>query len=171
MLVPDSVDLHVVTWSKELDHFDPVKEAIFARLAIVSRYAAQIRRDALDADGLAHWEFKILLTLRRLGRPYTASPSELADLLGLTRGALSARLGPMEDAGLITRTTDDDDRRRVHVRLTPAGSAAFERHLGMEDLGEGALLTTLTAEERRTLADLLRKLVVSVENAKRGGAR
>ncbi|MBO0828199.1 MAG: MarR family transcriptional regulator [Streptosporangiales bacterium] len=167
----DSVDPHVATWSKELGRFDPVKEAIFARLAILSRYAAQIRRDALDSDNLAHWEFKVLLTLRRLGPPYTASPSELADLLGLTRGALSARLGPMEDAGLITRTMDASDRRRVHVRLTRAGSAAFERHLDMEDLGEGTLLTALTADERRTIADLLRKLVVSVEEAKRGGAR
>jgi hypothetical protein len=40
----------------------------------------------------------VLLTLRRLGPPYEASPSRLADLLGLTRGALSARLGPVEDA-------------------------------------------------------------------------
>jgi DNA-binding MarR family transcriptional regulator len=166
----DSVDAHVALWSRELVRFDPVKEAIIIRLAIVSRYIAQVRRDALDTDGLAHWEFKVLLALRRLGPPYTASPSALAGLLGLTRGALSARLGPLEDAGLISRTTDVTDRRRVHVRLTEAGSAAFEHHLGMEDLGEGALLATLTAEERQTLADLLRKLVASVEDARRGGA-
>lgn len=165
----DSLDAHIAVWSRELDRFDPVKEAIIVRLAMVSRYVSQVRRDALDSDGLAHWEFKVLLNLRRLGPPYTASPSELADLLGLTRGALSARLGPMEDAGLVTRTTDAGDRRRVHVRLTPAGSTALVRHLDAEDVGEGALLATLTARERETLAELLRKLVVAVEDAQRGG--
>lgn len=160
----DSVDRHVATWSAELDWLDPVKEAIFARLAILARHASQSRRASLDSDGLAHWQFKVLLTLRRLGPPYTASPSQLANLLGLTRGALSARLGPLEDAGLVTRTSDAGDRRRVHVALTGAGGAAFERQAGSEDLGEGRLLAALTRDEQRTLADLLRKLVVAAES-------
>jgi DNA-binding MarR family transcriptional regulator len=159
----DSVDRHVGLWSKELGWLDPVKEAIFVRLAILARHAAQARRDSLDAGGLKHWQFKVLLMLRRLGPPYAASPSQLADMLGLTRGALSARLRPLEAAGLITRANDAADRRRVHVRLTPAGSEAFERHAGTEEHGEAALLSVLTAEEKQTLADLLRKLVVAVE--------
>jgi DNA-binding MarR family transcriptional regulator len=114
----DSVDRHVELWSTELGWMDPVKEAIFARLAIPARHAVQAPRDPLDSDGLKHWQFKVLHTLRRFGPPYEASPSGLADLLGLTRGALSARLGPVEDAGLITRTHDVADRRRVLVRLT-----------------------------------------------------
>jgi DNA-binding MarR family transcriptional regulator len=160
----DSVDRHVALWSKELDWLDPVNEAIFARLAILARYAAQARRDTLDSDGLRHWQFKVLLMLRRVGPPYAASPSQLADMLGLTRGALSARLGPLEQAGLITRTTDAADRRRVHVRLTPSGYAAFEQHASSEGQGESLLLSVLTAEEKQTLADLLRKLVAAVES-------
>jgi DNA-binding MarR family transcriptional regulator len=163
--VGDSVDRHVELWSKELGWMDPVKEAIFARLGILSRHAAQARRDTLDSDGLRHWQFKVLLTLRRLGPPYETSPSRLADLLGLTRGALSARLGPLEDAGLITRTHDAADRRRVHVRLTEAGYDAFERHAASEEHGENALLSVLTEAEKLTLADLLRKLVEAAEAA------
>jgi len=160
----DSVDRHVALWARELAWMDPVKEEIFARLAILARHAAQARRDTLDSDGLAHWQFKVLLMLRRQGPPYTASPSRLADLLGLTRGALSARLGPLEDAGLIIRTHETGDRRRVRVQLTDAGYDAFERHAVSEDEGENALLAVLTAEERRTLADMLRKLVVAAES-------
>jgi DNA-binding MarR family transcriptional regulator len=160
----DSVDQHVTLWSKELDWLDPVTEAIFARLAILARHAASARRDALDSDGLRHWQFKVLLMLRRLGPPYAASPSQLADMLGLTRGALSARLGPLEEAGLVTRANDMADRRRVHVRLTPVGYDAFEQHASAEEQGEGALLSVLTPDEKQTLADLLRKLVVAVES-------
>jgi len=43
------------------------------RLAILARRTAHDRRDTLDRDGLRHRQFKVLLTLRRLGPPYTAS--------------------------------------------------------------------------------------------------
>jgi DNA-binding MarR family transcriptional regulator len=160
----DSVDQHVALWSRELDWLDPLKEAIFARLTILARHTAQTRRDTLDSHGLRHWQFKVLLMLRRFGPPYAASPSQLADMLGLTRGALSARLGPLEEAGLITRTNDAADRRRVHVRLTAAGYHAFEQHASSEEKRESALLSVLTPEEMQTLADLLRKLITGIES-------
>jgi len=147
------------------------QEAIFMRLHILDRHASRTRRETLDADGLRHWQYKVLLTLRRLGPPYTTSPSQLADLLQLTRGALSARLGPLEEAGLISRTHVQADRRRVLVRLTDAGHAAFEQQAESEEADETALLSALTEAERRTLADLLRKLVVAAESGPGGPRR
>lgn len=159
----DWVDDHVARWSRELDWLDPVQEAIFIRLAVLHRHTTQVRRDVLRDDELKFWQFKVLMMLRRQGPPYSASPSYIADALGLTRGALSARLGPIEEAGLITRTTDHADRRRVHVRLTTAGHAAFEQHADAEGRREGSLLAPLTPEEKRLLAGLLRKLVRALE--------
>jgi hypothetical protein len=52
----------------------------------------------------------------------------------------------------------------VHVRLTPAGYQAFEQHASTEEHAERELLAVLTQEEKQTLADLLRKLVVAVES-------
>jgi DNA-binding MarR family transcriptional regulator len=167
--VRDSVDAHVETWARELEWTDPVQEAILARLAILARHIGQNRADVLDAGGLRRWEFKVLLTLRRLGPPYTASPSQLADHLGLTRGALSARLAPLEEAGLLTRTNESGDRRRVLVQLTPAGSAAFERQVRGESEREAAMLAPLTPAEQKTLARLLRKLLYGLESS--AGAR
>ncbi len=114
---------------------EPVEEEIFVRLAILGPGARTGPRDVLDSDGLQHWQFKVLLMLRRLGPPYAASPSQLADMLGLTRGALSARLGPLEEEGLIARTHHAADRRRVEVRITDAGYAAFEQHAVSEEPG------------------------------------
>jgi DNA-binding MarR family transcriptional regulator len=165
----DWVDEHVARWSEELDWLDPVQEEIMVRLAVLHRHTTQAKRDVLHDDGLRYWQYKVLLMLRRQGPPYSASPSHLADALGLTRGALSARLGPIEQAGLITRTTDEADRRRVHVQLTAAGSTAFEQHAGEEGRGEGALLAPLTADEKQVLAGLLRKLVLALEPARDHG--
>ncbi|WP_433364021.1 MarR family winged helix-turn-helix transcriptional regulator [Actinoplanes sp. CA-142083] len=157
--VEGSVDRHVETWTRELEWLDPLTEAITVRLAAASRYLTQSRKRALAGSGLRLWEFKILLTLRRQGAPYATSPSRLADEMGLTRGALSARLAPLEEAGLLVRTHDTSDRRRVEVRLTDAGHAAFERHAKAENRDESDLLAPLTHQERETLDRLLRKLL------------
>jgi DNA-binding MarR family transcriptional regulator len=162
--VRDVADEHVAAWSGELHWMDPVQEAIIVRLAVLGRHLTQTRRSALAGGGLEHWQFKVLLALRRGGPPYEASPSQLADRLGLTRGALSARLRPMEESGLIARTGEDGDRRRVRVRLTDAGDEAFERHAGTENRGEAALLAALDPAERQTLAGLLRKLVLAADD-------
>src|SRR6185503_21249067 len=106
---------------------------------------------AFADEELSRASFKVLLALRRLGPPYTARPSELAEQLGLSRGALSARLSPLEEAGLIRRTTDPHDRRQVHVRLTDAGSETFDRHGQHEGRDEAALLDVLTRVEQRQL--------------------
>lgn len=162
-MAQDSVDRHVAMWREELDYLDPVHEAVMARLMILSRHLVSARDVGHSDAGLPRSSFKILLTLRRLGPPYTASPSDLADYLGLTRGALSARLGPLEDEGLITRTADADDRRRVHVRLTAAGRRAFDRQAKHEALDEANVLAPLSPADQRRLADLLRELVLGIE--------
>ncbi|MFI5889640.1 MarR family winged helix-turn-helix transcriptional regulator [Actinoplanes sp. NPDC051513] len=155
----ESIDRHLETWTRELDWLDPLTEAITVRLGMASRYLKQSRERALAGSGFKLWQFKILLTLRRLGPPYATSPSRLADEMGLTRGALSNRLAPLEEAGLIERTHDTGDRRRVEVRLTDAGHAAFEEHAKAENRDETDLLAPLTPEERQTLDHLLRKLL------------
>lgn len=116
----DSADEHVAVWSTELDWMDPVQEAIIVRLAVLGRHLSQARRTALATGGLEHWQFKVLLALRRGGQPYSASPSALADRLGLTRGALSARLRPLEETGLITL-------KRRGGRPAPGARAAYRR--------------------------------------------
>lgn len=164
----DAIDRHVARWTGELDFLDPVHEAVIARIMILSRHLTGSRDEVHASAGLPRPSFKILLALRRLGAPYTASPSDLADSLGLSRGALSARLGPLEEDGLIARTVDRGDRRRVHVRLTAAGRRAFDRHARGEGRAEAALLSALSPADQRRLADLLRELVLTIEDQPQG---
>jgi DNA-binding MarR family transcriptional regulator len=159
----DSVDRHVALWQHELPWLDPLHEEVVARLMLVTKHLSRAREAAFADDDLGRASFKVLLALRRLGPPYTAQPSELAEQLGLSRGALSARLSPLEADGLITRTTDPRDRRQVHVTLTEAGSAAFDRHGQHEGRDEAALLDVLPRRDQERLADLLRTLVLEIE--------
>ncbi len=159
----DSVDRHVALWQRELPWMNPLHEQVVARLMLLAKHLARAREAAFADEELGRASFKVLLALRRLGPPYTAQPSDLAEQLGLSRGALSARLSPLEEDGLITRTTDPDDRRRVHVALTAAGREAFDRHGQHEGRDEAALLDVLSKVDQKRIADLLRTLVLAVE--------
>jgi len=101
-------------------------------------------------------ESGVLLFLFHAGRP--AYPGELTEKLGLTTGRIANILKVLEQTGMIMRTTDARDRRRVQVELTQEGeSAARARH---EDAMRchAALMDQLDAEQARRLAEALRAL-------------
>ncbi|MGH8775434.1 MAG: MarR family winged helix-turn-helix transcriptional regulator [Jiangellaceae bacterium] len=64
---------------------------------------------------------------------------------------------------LVERRADPADGRGVLVRLTPRGKATIDGGLEAHVANEERLLRALTAAERRTLDDLLRKLLVDLE--------
>ena len=100
----------------------------------------------------------MLATLRRNGPPYQLRPTDFSGQLMLTSSGTTKRLDRLEQAGLVTRAPDPEDRRGTLITLTEAGheliDAVTEAHLD----NERDLLAALTADERRRLADLLRKL-------------
>jgi len=58
-----------------------------------------------------------VIDLLQTGGPMTAG--QLADLTGLTTGAVTGMLDRLEEAGLVRRERDPEDGRRVIVRLAP----------------------------------------------------
>lgn len=61
----------------------------------------------------------VIKALDILGEP--ANPKFLADTLNLSTARIAAVLGNLEKRGLIIRTMDPDDRRKINVSLTEAG--------------------------------------------------
>ncbi|MFC4772767.1 MarR family winged helix-turn-helix transcriptional regulator [Enterococcus hermanniensis] len=61
----------------------------------------------------------VLKVLDRLGEP--TNPKYLADISNLSTARIAAVLGNLEKRGLIIRTMDPDDRRRINVSLTETG--------------------------------------------------
>ena len=87
---------------------------------------------------------------------------------GLTQRALAARIGiqeptmvialrGMEEAGWITRDRSEEDRRKVHVRLTPAGRALRETLLPEARAVIARATAGLAAGETESLLALLRR--------------
>ena len=67
-----------------------------------------------------------LLVLQHVSRQGGALPSEIAKAVALKQATVTVVVNKLEDAGLVTRRRDTDDRRRVWIELTDAGVAALE---------------------------------------------
>src|SRR5690348_358628 len=84
---------------------------------------ASFFRMAAARVGLTVTDMQVIDILDSTG-PATAG--QLADLTGLTTGAITGMLNRLEEAGLVHRERDPDDGRRVIVRLIPGKDKMHE---------------------------------------------
>jgi DNA-binding MarR family transcriptional regulator len=97
------------------------------------------------------------LTLAILVDDGPGSQLELAQLLGKAPALVVASIDRLEDAGLVERTRDPDDRRRSRVKVTRKGASALARSDAIADGILADALPGLDEAERTTLARLLAK--------------
>jgi DNA-binding MarR family transcriptional regulator len=154
----DGVDVILEQWRRERPELDPSPIGVIGRISRLARELEQRLEAVYREHGLEHGWHDVLATLRRTGPPYQLRPTEFATTLMLTSSGTTKRLDRLEQAGLVTRAPDPEDRRGTLITLTEAGhqliDAVTEAHLE----NERNLLGALTADERNRLADLLRKL-------------
>lgn len=77
--------------------------------------------------GLSESDIEALETLLDSG---TATAGRLAELMGLTTGAVTRLIDRLEQSGYVRRVADPADRRRVVVELVPEKSKALEAVIG-----------------------------------------
>jgi DNA-binding MarR family transcriptional regulator len=154
----DGVDLILEQWRRERPDLDPSPIGVIGRISRLARELEQRLEPVYGEHGLEAGWYDVLATLRRAGPPYRLRPTEFTNALMLTSSGTTKRLDRLEQANLIEREPDPDDRRGTLISLTTAGrglvDAASEAHLD----NERGLLSVLTGAEQRRLADLLRKL-------------
>jgi DNA-binding MarR family transcriptional regulator len=165
----DAVDTILEQWARERPDLDASPIGVIGRLSRVSRAAEVQLETVYRSYGLDGGLYDVLATLRRSGEPYRLRSTDFAEALMLTASAATKRLDRLERAGLIRREPDPTDRRGVQIALTSKGRRLIDtvtpRHLE----NERQLLTGLTPAEQQRLADLLRKLGLSIRDEESGG--
>jgi DNA-binding MarR family transcriptional regulator len=117
-------------------------------------------------------EFVTLRVLRREPPPHVMTPSSLHETLVMSPGGMTKILKQLETKGLVSRSSDDRDKRRNLVELTPAGvSKIAAAQKAVRNFDVALLERTLSDREQQRLAQLLRKLLVSLEPARSAVAR
>ncbi|MFF7988847.1 MarR family winged helix-turn-helix transcriptional regulator [Kitasatospora xanthocidica] len=162
----DWTDGHVERWQPVLPDLDPDIEAAVTRMSELTRHFRRVREQGVADYGLQKHEFDTLHELA--GRGGHAAPSDLRADLNLAPASVTGRLEALERRGFIVRTPSTADRRKVDVALTEAGRAAWHEALDVVGREERRLLGVLSEDERRTLSDLLRKVMLAKEAGRDG---
>jgi DNA-binding MarR family transcriptional regulator len=159
----DEVDDLVAAWQAERPDLDVRPMQVLSRISRLARHLDRERGSAFAAHDLESWGFDVLAALRRQGAPYELSPGALLRATLVTSGTMTNRIDRLEQAGLVRRRPDPQDKRGVLVTLTAAGQSRVDATLADLLEAEQALLADLSDSNRHTLAGLLRVLLAPLD--------
>lgn len=163
----DAIDDILEQWSAERPELDTASLGVVIRVLTLHRAFVRQAAKALEPLGLELHEYDVLAALRRQGKPYRLAATALARETGLSSGAMTHRIDRLEARALVRRMPDPGDRRGVNVALTRAGQRAVDEAILARLRAANESLAGLPVSERRRLADLLRKVVLTTGD--RGG--
>lgn len=136
---PSTLDTHLGYWLRVVSN------------AVSQSFARKVEREGVT---VAEWVF-----LRALYDAGSVAPSQLAEAMAMTKGAISKLADRLLEKALIERRANPDDRRAHTLALNRAGRALVPRLAALADENDEEFFETLASDERRRLAQLLRKIV------------
>jgi DNA-binding MarR family transcriptional regulator len=157
----DEVDRIVGQWSRVRPDLDVSPTHTLQRITRADLLQTQSFTEVFARYGITWGEYLVLAALRRAGPPYRMNPTTLFNSVILSSGAMTNRLDGLEEMGLIRRLPDPHDRRGRLVELTTKGRELVDKAVVEHLANEERLLGGLSRAERKSLAELLRKLLLS----------
>jgi DNA-binding MarR family transcriptional regulator len=122
-----------------------------ARLRIaVARLARQLRQSS--PGGLSPSQWAALATVEERE---SVRIGDLADAEGVSAPTATRLVASLEDAGLLSRTTDPADRRTAYVALTDQGRSKLEWARSVRTASLAHRLSEMPAADVRRLVELL----------------
>lgn len=161
----DEVDRIINAWNRERPDLDPSAMGVFSRITRLSRHLDLARRKAFAEHSLESWEFDVLSSLRRAGKPYALTPGKLMAELLVSSGTMTNRIDRLEQKGLVERSPSKTDRRAVLVKLNQEGKDRVDAALESLLESERALLGSLNSRDSARLGSLLRTLLLPFDTA------
>lgn len=144
----------------DIERIDFESMPIGRLLAITGRMMTARFERFLEAEGLSHTGWMVLLHLGKAGEPLTLR--EVADRCYVTGATVTGVVDTLERDGLVVRERGTDDRRVVRLRLTKAGQRRFDTARDTVAAELGPLFADLTERDeavvRRFLARTVRRL-------------
>jgi DNA-binding MarR family transcriptional regulator len=138
------------------------EELLTSPLFLLKRLGMKAKEESYEAyadAGVHPYHYAILATLAEGERE---TQGAIADALDYDRGQLVGLLDELEEAGLVERRRDPEDRRRQVVVMTPEGRKMLTRMRALAKKLDGEFLAPLTLDQRQQLRELL--LLLAIEH-------
>jgi len=133
----------------------PVKTPTGLLLAKTSKAISRAFNDTLAEAGGSLPTWLVLSSVKGEAR---RTQLEVARAMGIEGPTLTRHLDALEEAGLIRRQRDTDDRRAVRVELTDAGEGLFQQLRKAAIAFNNRLTTGVSEQELDRLARTLARL-------------
>ena len=121
----------------------------------VSNLVSQAFQRKVEAQGVTVAEWVVL---RAIFAADTLNPSQLAEQLGMTRGAVSKLVDRVALKGLVLVTAETADRRFQSLKLTATGRKLVPVLAALADANDHEFFGVLSAAQQASLRTLLREL-------------
>ncbi|MGF4045392.1 MarR family winged helix-turn-helix transcriptional regulator [Paenarthrobacter nitroguajacolicus] len=161
----DAVDRILEQWQRERPDLDVTSMGVMGRLTRASRLASLDLQEFMSQFGLEPWEFDVLATLRRSAAEGPLTSGQLASLTMVGSAAMTNRVDRLVARGLVRRETNPHNRRQLLISLTPDGEALADEVVEHHVINQKKMLRGLSKSEMSNLADLLRKFLLSHDDA------
>jgi len=125
-------------------------------LRFVSNHVSHAFTRKVESKGVTVAEWVLL---RELFDVRTANPSQLADKLGMTKGAVSKLVDRLCRKKLAARSSSKRDRRYQIITLTTAGKKVVPTLARLADQNDREFFGHLNPEEKTSLVNLLQDIV------------
>lgn len=125
-------------------------------LRMVSNHVSHAFAKRLESSDVTVAEWVVLREM--YSGDETTSPSKVAELTRLTRGAVSKLVERLLQKSLVTRQEARGDRRFQDIRLTPRALALVPKLAALADQNDAEFFGVLSSAERKQLTELLEKL-------------
>jgi DNA-binding MarR family transcriptional regulator len=157
----DAVDRISDQWADVRPDLDVSPMKVIGRISRLSRLIDRRLAENFARFGIEDWMYDVLAALRRSGAPYEVTAGELVRQMMVTTGAITNRVDRLEKRGLVERA-GSTDRRKVVVRLTPAGFDLVEEVAVAHLATERDILDELSPRQQADLVKLLRRTLLSL---------
>lgn len=135
---------------------NPLEAHVGYWLRFVSNHVSHAFRRKIEARGVTVAEWVVL---RELFDRADAAPSEIAERLGLTRGAISKLVDRLEAKALLARQAGGPDRRYQSIALTAEGRALVPELAALADRNDAEFFGGLDAPTRATILRAMQDIV------------
>lgn len=163
----DAADRHVERWRNHwIDvPFDDEVEAATVRIQWIAQRLSDHKAEAAARVGLELAEYATLHTLMIRDTPGRASPTRLAEDLGISPAGMTGRLAKLEQAGYVQRVPSGTDRRRLDVEVTRSGAALWRQAMDLRGRREDEMAEALDRQELITLNGMLKRMLARLDES------
>ena len=158
------IDETVTTWQEQRSDLDFAPMGYMLRFHAMAEAAMTKIQIITKSHGLTLGEFDVLATLRRHGATSTLTPSFIAEVALVSPSGLTHRLTQLEQAGHITRTADDSDRRSSLVSITKSGAAIADQIIAQIVEQSARMYGAIPAEDLEQFSNVVSLVSTQLES-------